>query len=60
MCGGWLKSCRTGQCHERVYLQVTGPNDVHIQGIDGEGFVFEIHLTTNKKNSSQPFLSQAF
>lgn len=31
-------------------FQVTAPDNVQIQSSDGEGFVFEGHLTANKKN----------
>lgn len=30
-------------------FQVTAPDNVQIQSSDGEGFVFEGHLTANKK-----------
>lgn len=37
---------------------VTGPDNMQTQSINGEGFVFEVHLTAKKqKNSSQQFLS---
>lgn len=39
-------------------LQVTAPDNMQMQGSDGEGFVFKVHLIANKqtKISNQPLL----
>lgn len=31
-------------------FQVTAPDNVQTHGMDGDGFVFEVHLTANNKN----------
>ena len=32
-------------------FQVTAPDNMQIQGSDGEGFVFTVHLTVNKQTN---------
>lgn len=45
-CGGWLKSCRTGQCHNRVSLS----SDSSWQRKREAAMVFfKVHWTANKK-----------
>lgn len=54
MCGSWLKSCRTGQCPQRVYLSSDSSWQCANTKSAGEGFVFKVHLTANKQKRFKP------
>lgn len=50
--GGWKVAELVSVMKEFIF-QVTAPDNVQIQGRDGEDFVFKVHLTANNKKKIQ-------